>query len=118
LLAQARDGGQHDFRVQTEWAYYLMKSAWKKPRSNDAEARIVEGSQILLDQIEGHGKSDFHPWHIYGSQMLAWLRRASLPPDERARQLEVVKSKIEDGVRVTQGNLISRVCWPTSLLSG
>lgn len=103
-LAQARVGdGAKDFRVDSEWAYYLIKSAWKDPRAAGAEDRVREGEQILLEQIEVYGEEDSHTFHIYGSQMLAWLRRAPLSRDDRARQLEAVKDRMEEAVRLHPG---------------
>jgi hypothetical protein len=99
-LQQARGaGGENDFRVQTEWAYYLIKSATKNPTANDAERKVEEGQQILLDQIDLQGSRDSYPWHVYGSQMLGWLRHGPWPEDRRQRELEVVKSRLEEGVR-------------------
>jgi hypothetical protein len=99
-LQQARGGGgEHDFRVQTEWAYYLIKSAAKNPTANDAERKVEEGQQILLDQIAARGSRDSYPWHVYGSQMLSWLRHGSWPEDKCQRELEQVKVQLEDGVR-------------------
>lgn len=98
-LQQAFDGGEHDYRVQTEWAYYLLKSAWKNANAEDAFSRVEEAHQILLDQIAARGTTDTYVWHVYGSQTLAWIRRAALADEERARQLEVVKKQMEEAVR-------------------
>lgn len=104
-LAQARAGdGERDFRVQTEWAYYLIKSAARKPSATDAFRKVDEGEQILLDQIDATGARDSYPWHVYGSQMLAWLRRAPLSEDERARKLEAVLRKLDDAIELHRGN--------------
>jgi len=99
-LQQAFAGGEHDHRVQTEWAYYLLKSAWKNPNGEDAEERVATGKEILLEQIAVRGGEDSYPWHVYGSQMLAWIRRAPMSDDQRARELETVKKHIDEAVRL------------------
>jgi hypothetical protein len=104
-LAQARaGGGEHDFRVHTEWAYYLIKSAARNPSATDSFDKVDEGERILLEQIDAIGGRDNYPWHVYGSQMLSWLRRAPLGEDERARRLEGVLRKLEDGLELHRGN--------------
>lgn len=99
-LQQAFAGGEHDRKLQTEWAYYLLKSAHQNPRATDAAHKAEEGQQILLDQIDRRGEEDSYPWHVYGSQMLGWLRRAPLPDQERQRQLEIVKNRVKDGAHL------------------
>jgi hypothetical protein len=99
-LQQARDGGASDYRVQTEWAYYLLKRARLQPARAESAELVEEGRSVLLEQIELHGKADTYPWHVYGSQMLGWLRAAHLPPDELARELETVKKHMDEAVRL------------------
>lgn len=97
-LAQAKMGdGARDHRVHTEWAYYLLKSAWKNPTATDAPERVAEGRQILSDYIQGYGDRDPYPWHVYGSQLLGWIRVASLSDDERARELRAVIEVVKAG---------------------
>lgn len=99
-LQQAFAGGEHDHKLQTEWAYYLLKSAHQNPRAGDAAEKAARGQEILLDQIERRGGDDSYPWHVYGAQMLGWLRRAPLPAAERQRQLGIVKDRVKEGARL------------------
>ncbi len=97
-LAQAKVGdGARDHRVHTEWAYYLLKSAWKNPTATDALERVAEAKQILIDYIQGYGDRDPYPWHVYGSQVLGWIRVASLSDDECAAELRAVLDVVRDG---------------------
>jgi SIR2-like domain len=97
-LAQAKMGdGANDHRVHTEWAYYLIKSARKNPTATDAAERVAEGKQILMDYIQGYGDHDPYPWHVYGSQLLGWIRVSAMSDDERARQLRDVTDVVRDG---------------------
>ncbi|MDQ3631803.1 MAG: SIR2 family protein [Actinomycetota bacterium] len=90
-------GGDNDHRVHTEWAYYLIKSAYSDPRAANAAEQVAEGERILLDAIDRRGGSDPYSCHVYGSQMLAWLRRAPLGDSDRARKLEAVMRKVGEG---------------------
>jgi hypothetical protein len=96
FLQQARAGGDHDYRVKTEWAYYLLKSAWEDPNATDSVQKVSEAKDILFTEFEQRGDSDVHIWHVYGSQILAWTRRAPFSPDERAEELEVAKRHMAD----------------------
>lgn len=98
FLQQARDGGEGDYRVKTEWAYYLLKTAWADPTASDAFEKVDEAKEILLNEFELRGRTDVHIWHVYGSQILAWTRRAPLSADEKAEELEVAKRHMGDAV--------------------
>jgi hypothetical protein len=98
-LLSARDGGEHDHRVHTEWAYFLLKDAWKHPRRPNSASQVLEAQEILLRRLEDSEGDDVYAWHIYGSQMLGWLRSSPLARDVKQRELEVVKRRLEDGVR-------------------
>lgn len=103
-LSHAKDGGSHDHRVQTEWAYYLLKSARKDPAASDASERVADGQAILLDYIDGYGDTDIYPWHVYGSQMLGWSRAAPLSKDEKAELLREVVGNLRRGVQQHPGS--------------
>jgi SIR2-like domain len=98
-LLSARDGGQHDHRVHNEWAYYLLKDAWKNPRRPESEPQVAEAEEILLHRLDTCDGDDVYAWHIYGSQMLAWLRVSPIDQEIKASKLEAVKRRLEDGVR-------------------
>lgn len=97
-LLSAKDGGEHDHRVHNEWAYYLLKDAWKHPQRPNAAGQVVEGREILLTRLDECDGDDVYAWHVYGSQILAWLRRSPLPADEKQSELEVVKQNLEAAV--------------------
>jgi hypothetical protein len=99
FLQQARAGGEHDYRVKTEWAYYLLKSAYLSPEAADASAKVEQAKEILLEQIDQRGSRDVHVWHVFGSQILAWTRNANMSPDERADELEFAKGQMDKALR-------------------
>jgi hypothetical protein len=98
-LLSARDGGQHDHRVHNEWAYYLVKDAWRNPRRPDSIAQVQEAEDILLTRLAECDGDDVYAWHIYGNQLLKWLRVGPLDGEPKASKLEEVKRRLEDGVR-------------------
>lgn len=53
---------------------------------------------MLLDRLHECDGDDVYAWHIYGSQMLAWLRRGPLSEDAKIRELETVKRRLEGAV--------------------
>lgn len=96
FLGQARSLAPGDYLVETEWAYLLAKKAARYPAHTSAREWFEEGYAILLGQIEERGSIDAHPYHILGSQTLAWVRAATLPTLEKKnllhRTLEIVKA--------------------------
>lgn len=103
-LLSAKDGGEHDHRVHTEWAYYLLKDAWKHPRQATAVSQVTEAQEILLARQDDCNGEDMHAWHVYGSQMLAWIRRNPSSKDAKRHELEVVKDRLEDAVQRHTGD--------------
>ena len=99
FLAQAKGLAPEDYRVQTEWAYMMLKRA-----SKDAEAGLPRACELadeafteLYDAIERRGRTDSYPYHVLGSQGLAWTRRAVLPKDERTAKLRELLEVVRDG---------------------
>jgi hypothetical protein len=97
-LSHAKAGGDHDRRVHTEWAYYLIKSAYRQPAATDAKARVAEAQAILFEYMAVSGDADVYAWHVYGSQMLGWIKVAPMSGDERAALLREVIDRTRDGV--------------------
>ncbi len=95
FLGQARSLSNGDGFVETEWAYLLMKKAARYPRHTESPNWFFEGYNNLLGQIENRGGIDSYPYHVLGSQTLAWVRSASLPLLEKRnllrKTLEIVK---------------------------
>ena len=100
FLSQARSLAPDDFKVQTEWAYFELKSAASNAARVDsvdrAEAALVE----LEDVIRKRGAKDSYPYHVYGSQGLRWARRAPLNVNQRARLLDRLRQTVGDGLKL------------------
>ncbi|MFY9823663.1 MAG: SIR2 family protein [Thermoanaerobaculia bacterium] len=99
FLGQARSLGSDDPIVETEWAYLLFKQAIEKPRSSDSEARVAEAETILEDYIRLRGTTDQYPFHVLGSQGLAWSRRGIRGKDARAKYLQNLLGQLTEGTR-------------------
>jgi len=98
--------------VQTEWNYLLMKKAAQFPSNTSAHEWFHEGYDGLLDQIDQRGSSDAQPYHILGSQTLAWVHAASLTVTEKRTilhgALEAVKVGAKKHFRSTELKTLSK----------
>jgi tetratricopeptide (TPR) repeat protein len=99
FLGQARSIRPDDHRIETEYAYMLMRRAWEEPGRTEAPAWLGEGVQILEGVIASRGNADSYPYHVLGSQGLAWVRRARLNPAEARDSLQKFLTIVEDGQR-------------------
>jgi hypothetical protein len=72
------------------------------------EAGVADDVQVafeeLEDVIELRGARDLYPYHVYGSQGLAWSRRAPLSRDEKKKLLEKLRRVVDGGLRAHRGN--------------
>lgn len=85
--------------MQTEYGYMLMKKAVHNAGNVSAESWFDEGRQLLEGVISNRGHIDHYPFHILGSQGLAWANRRSRTPEERRRLLAVCVNVAEEGLR-------------------
>ncbi len=98
FLGTARSMRRDDRYVETEWAYLLMKKAAKQPTNVSADAWFTEGRAYLEQLIGERGKVDFYPYHVLGSQGLAWIRQAALGREEKRALLKSLADKLDEGV--------------------
>jgi hypothetical protein len=99
FLNQARGLGAGDPLVETAWAYLLFRQAIEKPSLTDSGARVSEATLILEDYIRQRGDFDSVPFHVLGSQGLAWSRRGIPSRDRRATYLRSLLKKVSEGLR-------------------
>ena len=97
FLNQARSLSM-DLRVQTEYGYLLLKKAVHNPVDVHAEVWFDEGTQ-LLEAVMNRSRSGVYPFHILGSQGLAWVRRRATTPEDKRRMLAVYINVVEDGLK-------------------
>jgi hypothetical protein len=85
--------------VETEWAYLLFKQALEEPKGLEAPRLVEEATVILEDLIGRRGHMDSYPYHVLGSQGLAWARRGLSSSVEKERYLGKLIKRLEEGVR-------------------
>ena len=99
FLDQARSLANGDRLVENEYAYLQMKKAASNPYSPNAADMFSDGYSILGNLIKDNGKHSPHPYHVLGSQVLAWVRRAQLTRSEKIRLLNETLTQVKEGVR-------------------
>ena len=101
FLGQAKGLAPDDYKVQTEWAYMLLKRAAQEAEGGLTGARELadEAFAELHDAIARRGPTDSYPYHVLGSQGLGWVRRASLTAIERTEKLRELLETVREGRR-------------------
>jgi SIR2-like domain len=97
FLGQARGLSPEDPYVQTEWAYFLLKRATSRPEARDAEESANDAIKILLGRIAVAGITDDYPYHVLGSQGLAWARRGIKGREKRRNLLNLLIKEVRNG---------------------
>lgn len=103
FLAQARSIRSRDPYVDNEWAYLLFREAVTNPGATDSERAVDEATEILVDLIAKRGKLDSYPYHVLGSQGLAWSRRGLTDSYRKGQYLQRLRSVVEEGLRKHPG---------------
>ncbi len=99
FLGAAYSFGKGDYRVQTAYAYMLIRKAWEAPAEVHAVELLNDGVGLLEEVIESWGHVSSYPFHVLGSQGLAWAHRASLTRDERRALLQSLIATLDLGVK-------------------
>jgi tetratricopeptide (TPR) repeat protein len=99
FLNQALSMAPDDYRVQTEWAYMSLKRAALNPTAIDAPARAEEAFEHLQEAIENRGPTDPYPYHVLGSQGLAWVRHAVISREDKRNTLLRLERIVGEGVK-------------------
>ena len=97
FLNQARSLANGDRFVENEYAYLQMKKAVSNPHAPDALEMFNDGFNILKLLIEAYGKQSPYPYHVIGSQVLAWVRRALIGSSEKSQLLSSVIAYVKEG---------------------
>jgi hypothetical protein len=99
FLSTARSLGPSDFRVDTAYAYMLMRKAWESPLDIHAEEILASGMQELEAVIENSGDASEYPYHVLGTQGMKWARRAI--PDREIKRVFLQKlfETVEQGLK-------------------
>ncbi len=95
LLEQARALAPDDYKVQTEWAYLMIKRAAQNPAALESRGRVDEAFIELEDAVSRRGHQDSYPAHVMGSQGLSWVRQAPLTQEEKLGVLARLRGVVE-----------------------
>ena len=100
FLDQARTLTDSDRFVENEYAYLLMKTASSNPAAHDAPDQFADGLGRLEHLIEADANQGPHPYHVIGSQVLAWVRRAGLTASSRSSLLATALRHVKNGMQL------------------
>ena len=97
-LDQARSLAPTDFLVQTAYGYLLMCKAIEHPGRQHAGAWLEEGMNLLEGVIAERGKDTAYPYHVLGTQGLAWAEvEPSLTGAAKRQFLGEILEKVKKG---------------------
>jgi hypothetical protein len=99
FIEQARSLEPNDFLVRNEWSYMMLKRAHDDPTNLAAQDWAAQAFSELEEAIQERGSTDSYPYHVYGSQGLAWARRAIMTDEERVALLDRLRSVMNEAVR-------------------
>ena len=97
-LERARALGSHDFRVQVEYGYFLLRRARADPLAPQAEADAREGETILDSEIQRIGETNPYPYHVLVTQKAGWLNVAPRTHEQRTEELRKLLVVAEEAV--------------------
>ena len=98
FLNQARSISPDDAFVQNEWAYLLFRRAVEHPGSAAAPELVRKATKILEGLMGRGGHLSAYPYHVLGSQGLAWSRRG-LGSQEKQRYLRSIVATLDEGIK-------------------
>ncbi len=104
FIEQATSLALEDSYVRTQWAYMTMKRASRRPADPGAADQVEEAFSVLDDVIANRGRRDSYPFHVYGSQGLAWTNRGGLTRDDKERLLLQLRRAVDEGRELHKGN--------------
>ena len=97
FLSQAKGLSPDDPYVLNEYAYLLFAKALANPKG-EVSQKLVEDAIVLLEGlIDRNYRGTEYPYHVLGSQGLAWSRRAVLESREREKFLKYLVDVVTKG---------------------
>jgi len=98
FLEQALSMAPHDLNVKTQWGYMTLKRASRSPEDGSAATDAAEAFDVLEEVNELRGQRDYYAFHVYGSQGLAWAKRAPLTVDGKKLLIERLRRVVDRGL--------------------
>jgi hypothetical protein len=107
FLSAAYSMAPEDYRVQTAYGYMLLRKAVESPSEIGAAKRVAKASEMLRDVIANWGAVSAYPFHVLGSQGLAWARHGTGTREEKRTLLRDLLDVVEQGFKLhpTDGDL-------------
>jgi hypothetical protein len=99
FLNQARGLSPDDPYVETERAYLMYAQAIAAPNTERAITLVEEATASLELQMARLDRRDVYPFHVLGSQAIAWSRKGPFSAVERERYLRKVLQHVEEGAK-------------------
>jgi hypothetical protein len=110
FIYQARGMAPDDPLIEIKFAHFLFQKALHQPKAIDAPDFVANAMGLLRVAAGNRGKTDAHPYHILGSQGLAWSRRGLDTFEKKRDYLEELRHVMLDAVdRHPRDNMIKAV---------
>jgi hypothetical protein len=84
-------------QVDTALGHLLFKKAIEAGNRSSAESYLEEGSSIIRAQMSDTRNASLHPYHIFGSQMISYIRRW-MPNGEQSEQFRSVHDELRRSI--------------------
>lgn len=97
FLNQARGLAPDDPFVENEWAYLLFRLALENPAASTAVSAVEQATATLEDLIIRTSRVSAYPYHVLGSQGLAWSRRGIKGSQQKERYLRKLIQRLKEG---------------------
>jgi hypothetical protein len=97
-IGQARGLAPDDALIQTTFAHFLFRKAIENPNNADADSYVQTAMGLLKASTAKRGNVDTYPYHILGSQGLAWSRHGIPVFEKRRDYLETLRAIMADAV--------------------
>ncbi|MGH9426674.1 MAG: hypothetical protein ACRD2L_10300, partial [Terriglobia bacterium] len=81
-------------QVSTAYAYLLMKKAVAATTSGAAQSSMQEAVAILSEEMSTRNDVQGYPYHVYGSQMISYIRKW-VRPAERSSEFRRVHDELQ-----------------------
>lgn len=104
FIEQARTLAPDDVFVRTQWAYMTLKRASRNPETSGSKESVAEAFLELDEVIARRGRQDSYPFHVYGSQGLAWANRAGLTHEDTKLLLQQLRGVVDEGLELHRTN--------------
>ena len=97
-LGQALSLAPGDRLVEAGWSYLLMKKAARRPTDINARTWFAEGYENIIRLVEDRDTFNPHPYHILGSQTIAWVHSSNVSALEARMLIRKASELVQTGL--------------------